>query len=121
MVPAIAFGDARAYSANPTGNTFEKPMLFKISNSSTQPMPALWPAALIVAATVSDSSAAALMPSPMMILTTSLGSLKRRDHRRQKATTATREETATIASRVINHVVGRRRPKNTRSEERRVG
>src|ERR1700689_3962281 len=115
MVPAMAFGDARAYSASPTGNTLAKPMLFRISNASTHPTLALWPAALIVAAATSASWALALIPRPTMILTTSLGSLKRLAQRRQNATAATSAEIDTAESRVINQVVGIVRPKNTRS------
>src|SRR5471032_1019708 len=114
MVAAITFGEARAYSASPTGNKLAKPMLFRTSNIRTHPTPALWPPALIVAATASDSSAVALMPIPTMILTISLGSLNRLDHRRQKATAATKEEIETTESTVISQVVGSVRPKNTR-------
>src|ERR1700686_1043765 len=90
-------------------------MLFTTSNVNTHPMLALWPPALIVAAAASASSPLELMPRPIIIMTTSLGSLKRLDHRRQNATAETSAEIDTTESRVINHVVGTVRPKNTRS------
>src|SRR5271165_4408078 len=114
MVPETAFGDARAYMARPTGNTLAKPMLLKTSNPSTQPTPALWPVEDTTAAAASDSRATALSPRPIVILMGSLGSLKYLDHRRQNANAATRLETLTTESRVISHVVGIVRPKNTR-------
>src|SRR5579863_608780 len=111
MVPATALGDKRAYSANPTGKTLEKPKLLRTSNASTQPILAFWPPAAMAAAAVSDSNAPALKASPSVILMISLGSLKCFDHSRQKATLAIRLAMLTVASSVINQVVGIVRPK----------
>src|SRR5580704_2354050 len=113
IVEAIAFGDARAYRASPTGMMLAKPALLSTSKARTQPKLALRSGVANVLAIARARMANMASTNPMIILLISLGSLKCLAHRRQKASAITRKLIETIESTVISHVVGMVCPKNT--------
>src|SRR4051812_31612096 len=85
MVPPIAFGEAREYSASPTGSTLAKPM----SLTKWKPTPhhrlALWPAGCSEAA-ARNRGPAAEITTPMVSLLISLGSVHFEPYQRQNTT-----------------------------------